>query len=51
MRMLITSDLDGTLLNSDHEISEFTVETLRRLHEQGPTFAFATDLHHVDVVS
>ncbi|OED99307.1 Cof-type HAD-IIB family hydrolase [Vibrio breoganii] len=46
---IVASDLDGTLLAPDHQLSEFTKQTLKQLHEQGYTFIFATGRHHVDV--
>lgn len=41
-KSLIISDLDGTLLNSDGKLSEYTVETLNRLMSCGVYFTFAT---------
>ena len=35
-------DLDGTLLNSNHQLSDKTVEYLRKLHSQGFIIAIAT---------
>ena len=35
-------DLDGTLLNSNHQLSDKTVEYLRKLHSQGFILAIAT---------
>ncbi|MCE0493546.1 Cof-type HAD-IIB family hydrolase [Vibrio salinus] len=46
---IVASDLDGTLLNPNHQLSEFTKVTLKELHQQGYTFVFATGRHHVDV--
>lgn len=46
---IVASDLDGTLLAPNHQLSEFTKQTLRQLHQQGFTFIFATGRHHVDV--
>jgi len=31
MYKLVATDLDGTLLNSDHQLDPFTVATVRRL--------------------
>lgn len=31
----IVSDLDGTLLNADHKIGQYTIETLSKLSQQG----------------
>ncbi|CAM2880282.1 Cof-type HAD-IIB family hydrolase [Vibrio rarus] len=46
---IVASDLDGTLLAPDHQLSAFTKQTLKQLNEQGFTFIFATGRHHVDV--
>ncbi|MDR9825272.1 Cof-type HAD-IIB family hydrolase [Vibrio sp. FNV 38] len=46
---IVASDLDGTLLAPNHQLSEYTKKTLKSLHEQGFTFIFATGRHHVDV--
>lgn len=42
MKTLYISDLDGTLLNSDAEISHFTAQTLNSLIEKGLLFSYAT---------
>lgn len=42
MNTLYISDLDGTLLNSDAELSEFTVRTLNALIDKGVHFSIAT---------
>ena len=39
---LVVSDLDGTLLNDDSEVSNETVEMIKRLKENGIEFAIAT---------
>ncbi|MEZ8196646.1 Cof-type HAD-IIB family hydrolase [Vibrio cortegadensis] len=49
MIKLVASDLDGTLLAPNHQLSDFTKQTLRELHQKGFTFIFATGRHHVDV--
>ena len=46
---IVASDLDGTLLTPNHQLSDFTKLTLKKLHDQGYTFIFATGRHHVDV--
>jgi Cof subfamily protein (haloacid dehalogenase superfamily) len=43
-------DLDGTLLNSRHEISEKNKEVLKLLHEQGHTVIFNTGRAYEDVI-
>ncbi len=42
MKTLYISDLDGTLLNRDAELSDYTVNTLNRLIESGINFSVAT---------
>ena len=39
---LYVSDLDGTLLNRDEKLSEFTVWALNSLIERGMKFTYAT---------
>jgi len=46
---IVASDLDGTLLAPNHQLSDFTKQTLTDLHQQGFHFIFATGRHHVDV--
>ncbi|MDP5255720.1 Cof-type HAD-IIB family hydrolase [Vibrio sp. HB161653] len=48
---LVASDLDGTLLNAQHDISVVTRETLQALHQQHYRFVFSTGRHHIDVAS
>lgn len=48
---IVASDLDGTLLLPNHTIGDFTKQTLKKLHQKGMTFIFATGRHHVDVAS
>ena len=43
-------DLDGTLLNSKHEISEETLEVLQDLNEQGHSIIFNTGRAFEDVI-
>jgi Cof subfamily protein (haloacid dehalogenase superfamily) len=49
MYKFVASDLDGTLLTSDHKIPDFTQKVLTKLHRQGTNFIFATGRHHIDV--
>jgi Cof subfamily protein (haloacid dehalogenase superfamily) len=46
---LIVSDLDGTLLGSDHTLHENTVEVLRALVKQGHHVALASGRHYHDM--
>lgn len=45
----IISDLDGTLLNADHKIGDFTINTLEKLSEKGVDIFFATGRNYPDV--
>lgn len=45
----IISDLDGTLLNQQHKIGEFTQSTLQKLAEMGVDIFFATGRNLPDV--
>ncbi|MFC5429138.1 Cof-type HAD-IIB family hydrolase [Paraburkholderia denitrificans] len=49
MYKVIATDLDGTLLNSDHQLDPFTVATLNTLDAQGLRFVIATGRHYCDV--
>ena len=49
MYKVVVSDLDGTLLNNQHQISPHTRRTLHRLMARGIRFIVATGRHHVDV--
>ena len=42
MIKLIASDMDGTLINSSHEISSRNLNAIRRAQESGIEFAIAT---------
>ena len=50
MYSIIATDLDGTLLNTDHQADPFTVETVRELEARGVRFIIATGRHYRDVV-
>lgn len=41
-KILYVSDLDGTILNSEKAVSDFTAETVNGLIEKGLTFTYAT---------
>lgn len=45
----IISDLDGTLLNAEHTLGDFTVKTLEKLAEQGVDIFLATGRSFADV--
>jgi Cof subfamily protein (haloacid dehalogenase superfamily) len=49
MYKLVATDLDGTLLNSNHQLDSFTVATVRRLEQAGIQFVIATGRHYCDV--
>jgi Cof subfamily protein (haloacid dehalogenase superfamily) len=49
MYKVIATDLDGTLLNADHQVDPFTVATVRKLEAQGLQFIIATGRHYCDV--
>ncbi len=49
MYKAVISDLDGTLLNSQHQVSEFTRSTLKTLVDDGVKFIVATGRHLIDV--
>lgn len=42
MIKMVVSDMDGTLLNSEHEISEENIKAIKKLREQGIRFCIAT---------
>jgi len=43
----IVSDLDGTLLNAEHKVSEFTRETVKLLLQKGIKFYIATGRNYL----
>ncbi|MEG0069350.1 MAG: Cof-type HAD-IIB family hydrolase [Cetobacterium sp.] len=47
----IICDLDGTLLNENHTISEETKATIKKVVESGIKFVIATGRHHNDAIS
>lgn len=48
---VIISDLDGTLLNSDHSISDYTKSVFHELHKQDYLIIVATGRHHMDAMA
>jgi Cof subfamily protein (haloacid dehalogenase superfamily) len=42
MKVLYVTDLDGTLLNSNEKLSEYTIKTLNKLIDNGMCFSYAT---------
>jgi len=50
MYKLVISDLDGTLLNKEHELSTYTKTTIKKLVDKGIKFFIATGRHHVDTL-
>ncbi|WP_252232084.1 Cof-type HAD-IIB family hydrolase [Clostridium sp. ZBS15] len=49
MIKLIVSDMDGTLLNSEHKISKENLEAIKKAEEKGVHFAIATGRAYQDV--
>ncbi|MCF0146772.1 MAG: Cof-type HAD-IIB family hydrolase [Clostridium sp.] len=49
MIKLIASDMDGTLLNNDHDIDKETVEAIREAEETGIIFAISTGREYESV--
>lgn len=45
---LVISDLDGTLLNGEHQLSQETLNTVQALYHSGIDFWIATGRHHCD---
>ena len=49
MYKLVISDLDGTLLNENHLLSEYTKKAIEKLNEKGVPFFLATGRHFIDL--
>ncbi|WP_130735903.1 Cof-type HAD-IIB family hydrolase [Flavobacterium sp. J27] len=47
---VIVTDLDGTLLNAAHAISDYTKTIFQELYKQGYTIVVATGRHHKDAM-
>ena len=43
----VVSDLDGTLLNAEHKVSDFTRETVELLLKKGIKFYIATGRNYL----
>ncbi len=48
---VIITDLDGTLLNTDHKVSTYTKTVFKTLHDQNYLIIVATGRHHLDAFS
>jgi len=48
---VVISDLDGTLLNSDHAISTYTKSVFQELYQQNYLIIVATGRHHLDAMA
>lgn len=47
---VIITDLDGTLLNPDHQISHYTKTIFQQLHQENYLLIVATGRHHLDAL-
>ena len=47
---VIITDLDGTLFNNQHQISEYTRIVFQQLHEKNHLIVVATGRHHLDAM-
>lgn len=47
---VVISDLDGTLLNNEHQISEYTKTVFQQLHSENILLIVATGRHHLDAL-
>ncbi|AWG22052.1 haloacid dehalogenase [Flavobacterium faecale] len=45
---VIVTDLDGTLLNTDHQISDYSKTVFKALNDEGYLIIVATGRHHLD---
>ncbi|PAM91491.1 haloacid dehalogenase [Flavobacterium sp. IR1] len=48
---VVVSDLDGTLLNPQHRISDYTKSIFQELHKQDYLIVVATGRHHLDAMA
>lgn len=51
MYKAVICDLDGTLLNSKHTISEYTKSVISKVHKKGIKIFIATGRHHKDAIA
>ena len=47
---VVISDLDGTLLNTEHKISPYTKTVFEKLHDENYMIIVATGRHHLDAL-
>jgi Cof subfamily protein (haloacid dehalogenase superfamily) len=47
---VIITDLDGTLLNTEHQISHYTKTVFQQLHKENYLIIVATGRHHLDAL-
>ena len=48
---VVVTDLDGTLLNPQHRISDYTKSIFQELHNQNYLIVVATGRHHLDAMA
>ena len=48
MIQLIVSDLDGTLLNSDQQITKRTIRAIKQLQRKGVRLLINTEMNYFD---
>ncbi|RKR05206.1 hypothetical protein C8C83_4538 [Flavobacterium sp. 90] len=48
---VVVTDLDGTLLNPQHKISDYTKSIFQELHNQNYLIVVATGRHHLDAMA
>ncbi|KFF02712.1 Cof-type HAD-IIB family hydrolase [Flavobacterium reichenbachii] len=48
---VVVTDLDGTLLNTQHRISDYTKSIFQELHNQNYLIVVATGRHHLDAMA
>ena len=51
MYKAVVSDLDGTLLNEEHKVTDFTVEIVNKVIEKGIKFYIATGRNYIHTKS